>query len=76
MKLVDNTAGIVAVRHAQLNVVTVSLDWLDFHKPIFIGDLLRLKASINHAGRTSMEIGVRVEAETVFTGEVRHIETA
>jgi uncharacterized protein (TIGR00369 family) len=76
MKLIDNTAGIVAVRHSQLNVVTASLDRLDFHKPVFIGDLLRLKASINHVGRTSMEIGVRVEAENVFTGEVRHTATA
>jgi uncharacterized protein (TIGR00369 family) len=76
MKLIDNTAGIVALRHSQLNVVTASLDRLDFHKPVYIGDMLRLKACINYVGRTSMEVGVRVEAENVFTGEVRHTASA
>lgn len=76
MKLIDNTAGIVAVRHSQRNCVTASLDRLDFHKPVFIGDLLRLMASINYVGRTSMEVGVRVESENIFTGEVRHTASA
>jgi uncharacterized protein (TIGR00369 family) len=76
MKLIDNTAGLVALRHSQRYCVTASLDRLDFHKPAFVGDLLRLKASINYVGRTSMEVGVRVEAENVFTGEVRHTASA
>jgi len=76
MKLIDNTAGIVAVRHSQRNCVTASLDRLDFYQPVYIGDLLRMRASINFVGRTSMEVGVRVESENVFTGEVRHTASA
>ena len=69
MKHIDNAAGVVAARHARCNVVTASIDRLDFHYPAFIGDLLTLKASINLVGRTSMEIGVRVETENLRTGE-------
>jgi uncharacterized protein (TIGR00369 family) len=76
MKLIDNTAGLVAARHTGKNVVTASLDRLDFHSPVYVGNLLRLTASINFIGRTSMEIGVRVEAENVYTGEVRHTASA
>ncbi len=76
MKHIDNTAGIVASRHSSKNVVTASLDKLDFYSPVYVGDLLRIKASINMVGRTSMEIGVRVEAENFLTGEVRHTSSA
>jgi acyl-CoA hydrolase len=76
MKHVDNTAGIVAFRHARANVVTASIDRLDFHNPAFVGELLTLKASLNYVGRTSMEIGVRAEAENLLSGEVRHIASA
>lgn len=76
MKLIDNTAGIVASRHTGKNVVTASIDNLDFHSPVFIGDLLRLISSINFVGKTSMEVGVRVEAENYITGEVRHTASA
>src|SRR5512135_3105809 len=76
MKLIDNTAGITAARHACANVVTASIDRLDFLGPVFVGDLLRIIASINFVGRTSMEVGVRVEAENVLTGEVRHTASA
>ncbi|HOQ11536.1 MAG: putative acyl-CoA thioester hydrolase [Spirochaetes bacterium ADurb.Bin218] len=76
MKLIDNTAGIVGVRHTGGNVVTASIDRLDFHSPVFVGDLLRVSASINYVGKTSMEIGVRVEAENFVTGEVRHTASA
>lgn len=76
MKLIDTAAGTVAVRHARSNVVTAAIDRIDFHRPVFIGDLLTLKASLNLAGRTSMEIGVRVEAENCMTGEVRHTSSA
>ncbi len=76
MKLIDNTAGIVGTRHTGKNVVTASIDRMDFHSPVFIGDLLRIRASINHVGNTSMEIGVRVEAENVITGERRHTGSA
>jgi acyl-CoA hydrolase len=76
MKLIDTAAAVVASRHARSNTVTASLDRLDFHHPVFVGDLLFLKASINMAGRTSMEISVRVEAENFITGEVRHTSSA
>jgi len=76
MKHIDSTAGIVAIRHASSNVVTASIDRLDFHSPVYIGDLLTLKASLNMVGRTSLEVGVRVEAETVLSGQVRHTASA
>ena len=76
MKYIDTTAATVASRHARSNAVTASIDRMDFHNPAFIGELLTLSASINLAGKTSMEIGVRAEAENLFTGEVRHIASA
>ncbi len=76
MKLIDNAAGVVAMRHAQTNVVTASVDRMDFHFPVLIGDLVWFKASVNLVGRTSMEVGVRVEAENLKTREVRHTASA
>ncbi len=76
MKLIDTTAGVVATRHARSNVVTASIDQLDFHHPAFIGDLVTFKASLNLVGRSSMEIGVRVDSENLFTGEASHIASA
>jgi acyl-CoA hydrolase len=75
MRLIDEVASIVASRHARSNVVTASIDRMDFYSPVFIGDLLRLVASINYVHRTSMEVGVRVEAEDPLTGQVRHTGT-
>lgn len=76
LKHVDTTAGVVAKRHCRSNVVTVSIDRMAFKLPAYIGDLLTFKASLNHVGRTSMEIGVRVEAENLRTGEIRHTNSA
>jgi uncharacterized protein (TIGR00369 family) len=76
VKLIDTAAGVVASRHARSNVVTASIDRLDFHHPVFIGDLLFFRASLNFVGQTSMEIGVRVEAENLLTGELRHTASA
>lgn len=76
MKLIDEAAGAVANRHARTNAVTASVDRLDFHHPVFVGELVTLKASLNLVGRTSMEIGVRVESENLMTGEVRHTASA
>jgi acyl-CoA hydrolase len=76
MRYIDTTAGVVASRHARCNVVTASMDRLHFHCPAFVGDLLTFKGSLNMVGKTSMEIGVRVEAETLRTGEVRHTASA
>jgi len=76
MKFIDDAAGVVAAKHARTNTVTASIDRLDFHRPVFIGNLLILKASLNATGRSSMEIGVRVEAEDLLTGETKHIASA
>ncbi|SMP71890.1 uncharacterized domain 1-containing protein [Desulfonatronum zhilinae] len=76
MKHIDTAAGIVAIRHVRGNAVTASIDRLDFHHPAYVGDLLMLKASVNLVGRTSIEVGVRVEAENLLTGEIRHTASA
>lgn len=76
MKLIDTAAGVVAVRHARANTVTASIDRLDFHHPVFVGDFVTVKASLNLVGRTSMEAGVRVESENLISGEVRHTASA
>lgn len=76
MKYVDNAAGVAAARHARCACVTASIDRLDFHNPVFIGNLLILKASLNFVGRTSAEVGVRVQAEDIMTGKIRHVVSA
>ena len=76
VKIIDEAAGVVAARHARSNVVTASIDRMDFHNAVFVGDVLFFSASLNFVGRTSMEIGVRVEAENVITGVVRHAASA
>ena len=76
MKLIDMAGGIVAHRHTQTNAVTASVDRIDFLHPVYIGDVLSIKASLNLVGRTSMEVGVRVEAENPLTGEIRHTASA
>jgi uncharacterized protein (TIGR00369 family) len=76
VKLIDEAAGVVASRHARSNVVTASIDRMEFHTPVFVGDLLMVTAGLNLVGRTSMEIGVRVDAENLISGEVRHAATA
>jgi len=67
---------VVATRHARGNVVTASIDQLNFHNPAFIDDLVTFKASLNLVGRSSMEIGVRVDSEDLFTGRASHIASA
>jgi len=74
--MMDKTAAISAFRHARASCVTASIDSVDFREPIYLGDLVVMKASVNYAGRTSMEIGVRVDAENLITGQVRHTNSA
>lgn len=76
MKLIDTAAGVVASRHARANVVTASIDQLDFLHPVLVGDFVTLRASLNFVGKTSMEVGVRVETENLITGEIHHTSTA
>ncbi len=76
VRYIDEIAAAVAQRHARSNVVIASIDRMDYHNPVKVGDLLTLKASVNHVGKTSMEIGVRVEAENPMTGETVHAASA
>jgi uncharacterized protein (TIGR00369 family) len=76
MYLIDTAAGVAAAKHARRNAVTASIDRLDFHYPVYVGDLITLRASINMVGKSSMEIGVRVESENIVTGEFRHTASA
>jgi len=72
LSMMDTTAAVSAIRHARLACVTVSVDRVDFREPIHVGDLVIMKSSVNFVGRTSMEIGVRVETENLLTGVRRH----
>ncbi len=74
--MMDKTAAISAFRHARSACVTASIDRVDFREPIHVGDLVVMQASVNFAGRTSMEVGVRVEAEDLITGRRRHTNSA
>lgn len=76
MKEIDNASGVVAARHSRKIPVTASIDRIDFHNKVYVGNFVTVKASINHAGRSSMEIGVRVDAEDLLTGETRHVASA
>jgi len=76
LKLVDQAGAIVAARHTHSNAVTASLDRMDFISPVYIGNLVFAKASCNYVSRTSMEIGVRVEAECLRTGTHTHVGSA
>ncbi len=76
MKLIDTAAGSAAMKHSRSNCVTASIDRLDFHHPVFIGDLVTLKAGVTYTGKSSMEVGVRVESQNLLTGEIRHTVSA
>lgn len=77
MEYIDLTGAMAASRHARAIVVTASMDHLDFLAPVRVGELLILKASVNRAFRTSMEVGVRVMVEDWRGGgSVRHVSSA
>ena len=76
MKLCDDAAAIAAARHVGGRVVTAAVDGMKFRSPVHVGDLLTLRATVNAAWRTSLEVGVRVESEEVATRAVRHTCTA
>jgi acyl-CoA hydrolase len=76
MKICDEAAGIAAVKHCRMRVVTAAIDRMTFLHPVHVGELLTCRASLNAVWRTSMEVGVRVEAENPLTGEARHTSTA
>lgn len=72
LKMVDEIAYVAATMHARANVVTASVDRMSFLSPVHVGDLLTLKANVNAVWRSSMEVGVRIEAMDPKTGQVRH----
>jgi uncharacterized protein (TIGR00369 family) len=76
MKLADQAGAAAAIRHAGRICVTASIDRLDFLNPVHVGDLVTLKSSVNYVHRTSMEVGVRIEAETMTTGAIKHVASA
>jgi acyl-CoA hydrolase len=76
MHLCDEVAGIAAVRHSGCRVVTAAMDRMAFLHPVYVGNLVTVKATVNAAWRSSMEVGVRVDAENVRTAEVTHTSTA
>ena len=76
MKLCDEAAGLAAIRHARTRVVTAGVDRMTFMVPVNVGELVTFRASVYAVWRTSMEVGVRVEAENPLTGECRHTSSA
>nr|WP_253696790.1 acyl-CoA thioesterase [Bdellovibrio bacteriovorus] len=76
MSWIDIAAAIAAQRHSNKEVVTASIDRLDFVAPVYKGWVVNLKASVNYTSRTSMEVGVRVDAENPKTGETFHTASA
>jgi acyl-CoA hydrolase len=76
MRLCDEAAGLAAVRHCGMRIVTAAVDRMTFVSPIRIGALVTCRAQVNAAWKTSMEVGVRVEAEDPRGGEILHASTA
>jgi acyl-CoA hydrolase len=74
MKMVDNAGGLAAMKHCGGPVVTAAMDEMQFIEPVYVGDVVTVKAMVNDTGRTSLEVGVRVEADNVITG--RHVHTS
>lgn len=76
MHWIDIAAALSAARHCNTVAVTASVDDLNFHHPIKLGDIVRLKAAVNRAFNTSMDVGVRVEVEEISTGDITHTNSA
>src|SRR5258708_20281825 len=76
MKLCDEAAGLAAIRHARTRVVTAGVDRMTFMVPVNVGELVTFRACVNAVWRTSIEVGVRVEAENPLTAACRHPSTA
>lgn len=77
MHMVDEAAALVAIKHSQCDrVVTARIETFDFLEPALIGDVVSIPCEMNYVGRTSMEIGVKVLAENLRTGEVRHVASS
>jgi len=76
MKLADSAAGNAAEKHCRGRAVTVAVDEMSFLTPVHVGDVLHAKAMVNEAFASSMEVGVRIDVETIPEGEFRHVSSA
>jgi len=76
MKMCDEVAGIAAIRHSGMPVVTAGMDRMTFDHPVLVGNLVTVRACVNAVWRTSMEVGVRVESEDIRSGDCIHTSTA
>src|ERR1700758_1772905 len=76
MHLIDIAGALAATRHSNSHCVTASVDYMDFRVPIEVGEWIVLKSSVNRVFRSSMEVGVKVFAENVLTGEQKHTSSA
>jgi len=76
MHLMDMCAAMSAYKHARTAVVTASVDQLDFLAPVKMGDIMILKSSVNYTGKSSMEVGVRIESENQKSGDIYHTSSA
>ena len=76
MKLVDTAGGLAAMKHCGGPTVTVSMDEMTFFEPVYVGDVVTVRSMVNDTGRTSLEVGVRVEAENYRTGRRVHTSSA
>ncbi len=75
LRQVDEAAYVTAARHAGNHAVTASIERVDFRSPIKVGDLVKLSCEVQWVGRTSMQVGVHIEAEDILTGQIRHTNT-
>ena len=76
MKLIDEAGGLASMRHARHPTVTVAMDSISFISPVRVGNVLTLHGSVNWVGETSIEVGIRVEAENPITGEITYTNSA
>jgi acyl-CoA hydrolase len=76
MRMVDEAAAIVAIKHARRSVVTARVERFDFLAPAYIGNVVTIHCAMNYVGRTSMEVGIEVTAEDLLTGEIRQIASS
>jgi acyl-CoA hydrolase len=76
MRMVDEAAAVVAMKHSQRPCVTARVDRFDFLAPAYIGNMVSVNCALNYVGRTSMEVGVEVTAEDLISGEIRHIASS
>ena len=76
MRMVDEAAAIVAIKHSGKSVVTARIERFDFIAPAYISNVISIYCSMNYVGRTSMEVGVDVQAEDLYTGEIRRVPSS